>query len=308
MSTRPFRLAGDDFDTRVTREALEGFLSQVRSRFIPGYPEHLTYLPPVVRWRDGEIVESDDGEAELLLEGTSLRQLGPTGADPQPLAIVDELLAESAFPSVNVELQYEARNFDTDEARRISDSCPVQLRRTHAWASLPPLEWVLAVPVLWVAARYAGGVLDELAHAHGKALVQWIQDVSKRAREPERHRILTVRFEVDEGRYVSAIVPFGPKTKTEELLAGLESLDAIASFAGLLKRGGANPYEGWLQGTFIFDAARWHFAWWTDGEDIYRTRWFDEECPDPTLFLGRPLVSGAGSMEGKEIRGGISAS
>jgi hypothetical protein len=69
------------------------------------------------------------------------------------------------------------------------------------------------------------------------------------------------------------------------ILDALESVSAVASFAGIQSEREVLP--GLLRAAFIYDAGSCHFAWWTDGDTVYRTPWFNEHCPDPERFLDR---------------------
>jgi hypothetical protein len=303
MSTRPFRLPDDEHITKFSREALEDMLRQAQSTFLPATLEHLPFLPPIARWNAGAIVDAADGAAELILEGADLQQLVRIGPDPTPLDSVDALpLASRGLHPQEVELDYEPRNYKHEDAKAFRDEAPISLGKSAAWSALPPIEWVVSIVVLWPAVRFVGAFLDELGHASGKAVVEWIHSASKRAHASERARLFTIRFTLDEGRYVSAIIPFDAKTKPAEMIAALESANSIASFAAVLKQGKTGLYDSWVRGTFIFDAGTWNFGWWTDGERVYRTRWFEENCPDPARFLGRPLSSL--DLDGKSLSGG----
>jgi hypothetical protein len=74
----------------------------------------------------------------------------------------------------------------------------------------------------------------------------------------------------------------------DKLSAALQSLDEVAAFAGLAKVGQIEQ-TGLVRAVFIHDGDGWKFAWWSDGEKIYRTQWFEAHAPDPSRFLGRPL-------------------
>src|SRR5438270_14059 len=165
MSTRPFRLPDDEHVTVFAREAMEGMVRQIRSKFVSATPEHLTFLPPMARWRDGTIVDAPDGAAELILEGTELPQFIPSGADRVPLDAIAGLPPGADDVRVDAaELSYEPRNYGHDDADHFAETYPIPLNVQHAWSTLPPLEWVLALPVVWPAVRIAGSFLDQLGH------------------------------------------------------------------------------------------------------------------------------------------------
>jgi hypothetical protein len=289
LSTRPFQIEGDPFKTSVALRALHDLVNQVRAGVVLATVEHLTYLPPLARWRDGEVVVADDGESELVLEGADLRQYVPIGPDPQPLAQVATWPEASIVTAPKIEVHYEARNFSRSDADEFAETCPLPLRETHRWSSLPPLEWLVAVPVTWGAAKFVGAFLDELGHAAGKGLVTWIKAASSRTKEPDRDGLLTFQFDLGASRHVYAVVPFSLGSDSSDIESALRTVGMVAGFAGSLVNPKTSPYPDWVRGAFLFDGVTWRFAWWTDGESVYRTTWFEEKGPDPARFLGRPL-------------------
>lgn len=287
LTTRPFQLADDEHMTRFAPEALEGMLAQVRSKFLPGTVEHLTFLPPHVRWVDGEILNADDGEQELILEGVELAQYTPAGADSDPLEEVMEWAPGDIGP-LKCRMQLELRNFEPADADDISKGCPLSLRPEMKWSILPPLEWTLWIPVTWGLAKYTGAFLQELGRSNAQSLVSWVAGIGKRARESQREQMFTVMFDLKDSRSIHAIVPFVSDTAQVRLTSALGSLDDIASFAASAQQK-AGKYAGLQRATFLYDESGWHFAWWTDGNGVYLTNWFVKHCPDPARFLGRPL-------------------
>ncbi len=287
LTTRPFQLADDEHMTRFAPEALEGMLAQVRSTFLLATIEHLTFLPPIGRWVDGEILKADDGEQELVLEGIQLGQYTPVGPDPDPLEEVNTWASGHTGP-ITCHIQLELRNFEAADAEDVSKACPLSVRPENRWSVLPPLEWTLWIAVTWGLAKYAGAFLQELGRSNAQSLVSWVVDAGKRARESQREQMFTVMFDLNDSRYIHAIVPFESDTAQVRLTSALASLDDIASFAASAQRR-EGKYASLQRGTFLYDESGWHFAWWTDGNDVYLTNWFAKHCPDPARFLGRPL-------------------
>jgi hypothetical protein len=287
LTTRPFQLADDEHMTRFAPEALEGMLAQVRSKFLPANVEHLTFLPPHGRWVDGEILNADDGEQELILEGVELAQYTPAGRDPAPLEEV-KAWESGNIGRITCRMQLEMRNFEPADAEDITKACPLSVRPENKWSVLPPLEWTLWILVTWGLAKYAGAFLQELGRSNAQSLVNWVADAGKRARESQREQMFTVMFDLNDSRYIHAIVPFVSDTAQVRLTSALGSLDDIASFAASAQQK-AGKYAGLQRATFLYDESGWHFAWWTDGNGVYLTNWFVKHCPDPARFLGRPL-------------------
>ena len=186
-------------------------------------------------------------------------------------------------------VQLELRNFAPTDAEELSNTCPLSVRPENKWSVLPPLEWTLWILVTWGLAKYTGAFLQELGRSNAQSLVNWVAKAAKRARESQRQQMFTVMFELDEARYIYAIVPFESDTAQVRLTSALGSLDDVASFAVLAQQE-AGKYVGLQRATFLYDESGWHFAWWTDGNGVYLTNWFVKHCPDPARFLGRPLL------------------
>ena len=157
------------------------------------------------------------------------------------------------------------------------------------WSILPPLEWTLWIAVTWGLAKYTGAFLQELGRSNAQSLISWVADSGKRARESQREQMFTVMFDLNDSRYIHAIVPFESDTAQVRLTSALASLDGIASFAASAQQK-EGKYAELQRGTFLYDESGWHFAWWTDGNGVYLTNWFAKHCPDPARFLGRPLL------------------
>ena len=287
-TTRPTHVAGQDHLVVITRQALEGMVEQFRNGFVAAGYEHLTYIPPMARWYDGDVVDCEDGASELIIKGRELKQLLPRGDDPDPLEIVAALPVAPPPLDIPIELRFEPRNFAQDTLDEIRETCPFPTKEELRWSALPPIEWVLSVPVVWGAIRFAGAFFDELGRASASSLVAWFKRLSARSRDPARDRLVTISFALDDTRLVYGVVPIPESDPNADAMLekALESVGVVAAFAGAQK-GGASGLAGLLQAAFIFDGDRWRFAWWTDGEQVYRTHWFERHSPDPSRFLGR---------------------
>lgn len=291
MSTRPAQIEGTDYITVVTREALEGMAAQVAEGFVPILIEHLSYIPPIGRWHSAEVIEAPDGEFELELRGSALRQLVPVGDDPRDILSLVDRLPEEDLPAATAELHYEARNFTSEELRSLQEAPPFPLKEEHKWSSLPPLIWTLSIPVLWGACKFAGSFFETLGKESAEAVARWLRAARNRSKEADRDRMLTLEFELRDGSLIYGFIPCrsqGDGDADAELIAGLRDSGTLASFAGLQQERGVFP--NMQRAALIFLDGRWHLAWWTDGDSVFRTRWFDDHVPDPARFLGRPLL------------------
>jgi hypothetical protein len=270
---------------------LEDLLDQVRGRFVPANLEHLTYYPPIARWYDGELVECDDGHTELMLDARELRQLVRRGADPDVLAATASLPeANDAVPGASATVRFEPRNFEPQAVAALATSCPLPLKEEMRWAGLPPIEWLLSVPVIWGASKFAGAFMAELGRDRAQAFIEWMHRASAAAREPERDRLVTVAFDLDDHRVIYSVVPIAADDMDDEaLLLAFDKLRDVAALAGMQKEVG-EPFPGLERAAFLFDDDVWRLAWWTDGTAVYRTRWFNENAPDASRFLGHPLL------------------
>lgn len=290
LTTRPVQITGDEFMTAFSREALEGMARQVLDGYVAMPPEHLSYLGPVGRWVDAEVVELDDGHSELLMYGAEVDYYTPTGSDPAVLDELDALPEAGELSDVEVFCAVELRNFDASDTKEIEASAPLPLRHEHKWAELPPLEWIISIPVVWGAVKFAGAFFEELGRVSAKALASWLKNWSIRTKEDDRDWIVTLRFGLPNGEIVYGFVPVRSKAEDleERIVKGLNSAGVVASVAGI-------HAENRLIGDatqvalILDDRDRWQLAWWTDGARVYRTKWFDDNCPDPERFLGRPL-------------------
>jgi hypothetical protein len=290
-STRPVTMVSGELVV-FTKAALEGIAEQVRTRFVVMQIEHLAVLPPVGRWHDADIVTADDGADELVLRGRLFTPLRPVGADPDPWVTFAASDPRPPAPQ-RIEIDhvgFEPRNFSATELRSVMANAPVRVEEEHRWSALPPLEWVLAIPVVWGLVRFAGSFLDTLGRESAEALVRWLRDSSDHAMGSERDRIVTVRFELQEGTMVLALVPVASTASLEdEVLAALDAAGRVAEFAGA--HGTASSFGEVRQAAFLWQAGEWHLAWWVAADDTLRiTNWFLEHEPDPSRFLGRPLL------------------
>jgi hypothetical protein len=262
-------------------------IRQAREGFIAMNVEHLNLLPPIGRWNDGEIRDLEDGEQQVLLYGDMLRQFQAQADIADPFALQTPSTTDAAPIGLDLTIQAEARNFDPETWANASSASPFPVAETHKWSELPPLEWLLAVPVTWGAVRFAGSFLDRLGAAAGDSLVTWIRDTSRRAKEADRDRYVTLSFELYVGRVVYGFVPVqADDDEVSVLRSALEMAGGLAEVAGA-QRSGAAPAAHRI--AYFFDGSQWQLGWFVTDEGVFRTKYFSDHAPDPERFLGRPL-------------------
>jgi hypothetical protein len=269
------------------REALDGMLRQVGSRFVPLAVEHLTYLPPSGRIHGGEIVEDDDGHAELYLHARELTADRAADLTLPPVAFRDAEPFDQQLG--DVEVLATARNFSPADWRAIEADAPIPLREAEAQSLLPPIHWLIVVPVVWGITQFAGGFLQRMGQDVAERLVGWIARSAARARDAERENLVQVRFETAGGVAISGFLPLdiGSSAATEELRAGLENLGPVAEFAGAVAAEGGQELQ---LAAFFYSDGQWVLGWWASPDRVFVSRWFDRNYPDPSRFLGRPLL------------------
>lgn len=291
-STRVVRLTSGE-RVSFAPEALHDMVRQAREGFIAMNVEHLNMFPPMGRWSDGEVATLDDGEQQLLLCGETLDQFTASSE------IVDPFRGDAddgtAPEVIEVSLGVESRNFDPQAWDEVAADCPVPVKQVHKWSSLPPIEWVLTIPVAWGAAKFMGSFLERLGAAAGDGLVEWLKKTSHRAHEPERDRYVTLSFELDDGRIVYGFIPFvADDDEMDEVKAALAAGGTLAEVAGRLNDGFATNAH---LVAYLFDGSEWNLAWFVTDDGTYSTRYFSEHMPDPERFLGRPPWPGFSGPE-----------
>jgi hypothetical protein len=268
-------------------------IEQVESAFIPMTLEHLSFLPPVGRWHSGEIIKAEDGADELILRGRYLKRLRPVDADPDPWQFLAARTAGSPSAPESIDIKHVAfasRTFEDAAVERAKATAPVLVSEEERWSALPPIEWVLAIPVLWGLTRFAGSFLDTLGRETAEALVRWLRDLSAGAKDGDRDRIVTLRFAVPDGTVVYGFIPIAAADPLDaQLLPALDSAGRLAEFAGAQAAAGILGESH--QAAFLWKNGEWHFAWSVHSDETVRvTNWFLANEPDPTRFLGRPLL------------------
>lgn len=282
ISTRPVKARGDDHVTVFASECLQSMARQVREGVVWLNVEHLTFLPPVGRWRDGEVIVCDDGEEELFFSGEGL----PHYWAEYDEAARDEFLARlptKESPALSVELSYDRRNFDRVTAEQLESDFDIPTHRRDRWAALPPLEYILTIPVAWGAAKFAGSFLDALGRAAGEGVVEKLRSWAKRSKKPDRSMVFVIELKISNQSGMRGVVIAPASDGTRLLERAWENIELLATLAGLQAEQDVLPQM--VDSVFFFDGERWRLAWWTDGERVIKTVWFQKNPPDTTGLL-----------------------
>jgi hypothetical protein len=288
LSTRPREVIGSGYMERFAKEALVSAVEQVSAGYVRMNVEHLSYLPPIGHWHRAEVEDDDEGHSELVMYGhylpfrrasDSVLSDGPSTAEPGP----DHISGAT--------IEIEPRNFEPEVWEDLVEEPPLPVRQHAARSVLPPLIWVLSVPVTWGVTKFMGSFLEKLGDAAGEGLAYWIKNQTARARESSRDSMVEVQFEIAPNLTVSAFIPFnaGTRAAVEELREGLDGLGPVASFAGWMT-GDDHPTEVRLVAFFYKDGV-WNLGWWSSPDAAYITSWFEKNYPDPKRFLDRPLLA-----------------
>jgi hypothetical protein len=271
---------------RFARSALDDAAQQVTENFVPLGTEHLSYLPPLGRVYAAEVVEDDEGHADLYFLAREL----PRGWTQDFLLDKQLPAGELAKDLGEIEVTVEPRNFESAEWAEVVACSPVEVRQGSAWSSLPPLIWLISIPVTWGVAQFMGGFLQHFGQVSAGKLGEWITQSARRARDADRDSLVEVRFETATRLVVTAFIPLAANTGTalDELRSGLDGLGPLAQFAGRLT---VEDSESEIQLIcFIYDEGSWRLGWWASPDAVYISPWMTQHCPDPRRFLGRPLL------------------
>ena len=282
-STRPVRLRGEDRIVCFTRQALDGMAAQFNQNFIPLNSEHLGFLPPIGRIDTAAVIETDDGEFELHIAGPSLQNFDAVDEPEWESILADP--TEASTPELSVKVSYTPRNFDESVAREILDDIRDVAQPDERWSEWPPLEFAFLIPVVWGVTKFAGSFLDELGRAAGNAVATKIGSWVRRSKQPDRTVVLALKFHLPDESSICGYVLAAPgelQGAVDRLLAASEELAVIA---GLQKEIVFLP--GMKDAAFFLDDGQWHLGWWTDGEAVFRTAWFEANPPDVNGVLGR---------------------
>jgi hypothetical protein len=285
VSTRPIQARGDGHVTKFASECLYDMARQVRTGCVWLNVEHLSVLPPLGRWRDAQVELCEDGEEELFFTGGELPHY-VADFDASALRRVVAGLPVSSAPTIAAELHYDRRNYDVATARDIEQECDCPAQGRERWAELPPLEFALAIPVVWGAARFAGSFLDELGRAAGQAMVSKVRSWAGRSKNPNRSHVFVVQFRLDEHTTMRGCVVIPPSDPNNLLQRAWDTVETLATLAGLQADHDFLP--GMVDSAFFFDGDHWQLGWWTDGEHVVETTWLRNNPPDANGILGRP--------------------
>jgi len=232
----------------------------------------------------------------MLGERTPQHRLPEDFGDP--FAVTDDAVAGPSAVEATVEA--EARNFDAATWSRAEEECPLPLRGHSKWSALPPIEWVITIPVAWGVARFLGSFLDRLGSAAAESLVEWIKSTSQKAREANRDRFVTLDFDLDDGRQVLGFIPFVAEAEDLDYVrVAIDSSNKLAEVAGNLQDGLARDAH---RIAYLFSEGSWHLAWFVTDEGAYLTEYFAKNVPSPDRFLaGR--APNADTQESPDVGG-----
>jgi len=283
-STRPVHICGEDYVVAFARPALDDMATQVAEGCIWINSEHMDFLPPPGRLRRAEIREAEDGEAELYVFGEELPQF----LTRSTFDFLDQFphLPTSGAPSLSVELEYVRGNFDEAAAASIEEEGRGLARPVERWAVLPPLEFFLVVSVVWGAKRFLGSFLDQLGAEAGMSLASKIGSWARKSRQPNRVTVFVLDFRYPDDARLSGFVFAAPSEIESTVEEALQSVEELATIAGMQKDHGLLP--GMKQAAFFFHCGHWKLGWWTDGERVVRTEWFEANPPDVQGILSEP--------------------
>jgi hypothetical protein len=278
FSTRTVRLTTGE-RVAFAPEALTDALRQVRERPVPVIREHLTFLPPLGILTDGEIRDLPDGEQQVVFLGESVKQTMVENLS-DPFEPDESMLPTDPAITLAPTILLEPRNFSAEDFAAAREQCPIPMDEKTAWADLPPLEWLIAIPVTWGATKFAGAFLEHLGDAAGEALMQWIKTFSRKAKRADRSQFVTLSFDSDESR-VLGFIPFTSQHESTDLIIenAINEAGSLAEIAGSLQSGRAHTVA------YIYAAQEWHLAWWMNEEGVFISTSYAEQAPDPNRFL-----------------------
>ena len=266
-STRPVRLRGEDRVVSFAPEALEDMAAQITTGYIPLNYEHLSFLPPMGRIDNATVHVADDGESELFIAGHSLASYRIVDGPDLPSIVAD--LPRVHSPELSVKLNYTPRNFDEETARQILEECHDIADPQERWAELPPLEFVLYIPVVWSAGKFFGSFFGALGKAAGEALAAKIGSWARKSKNPSRTVIFTLRFGLRDGSNICGYV----LATSEQLPASIDDVlkasEDLAVIAGL--QGEMSIFPNLKEAAFFLADGEWYLGWWTDGERVFHT-------------------------------------
>ena len=285
LSTRGVPDQSSGVVTQFTRSALEDMARQASEKNTLVFDEHLAFLPPLGSTTGAEVRTASDGESELYLRTSDMRRQLLEPAPDLESTIARLPIGESPhLPPLSV--IYDRRNFDAETSAAIEADSDVAASPMERWAECPPLTYIFLLPVVWGAYRFAGSFLDQLGRNAADALSKKIASWSARSRDPSRKAVLTLQFDFADGSELSGYT-FSRLEDTEAKVRLLfQAAEELASIAGVQDERGFMPAMR-KAAFFLDDDGNWQLGWWTDGKDVFMTKWFMENPPDARGVLGR---------------------
>ena len=275
-STRPVRLRGEDRIVRFARQALDGMAEQINRDTIPMNYEHLGFLPPIGLIDTATVRESNDGEYELHIEGPMVPAF--TVSDKPDFQTAFAHVSEAPSPELSVRLSYTPRNFADSVATEILDDLGDIAHPEERWAALPPLEFALLIPVVWGATKFAGSFLSALGSSAGDAVATKIASWARRSKRPDRTVVFALKFHLQDGSSICGYVLASQEELREAIGSAMAASEELAVIAGLQNEMELLP--ALKDAAFFLDDGQWYLGWWTGGDAVFRTGWFEENPPD----------------------------
>ena len=210
-------------------------------------------------------------------------------------------LPSAAAPDLAVRILYDRRNFDPGVADVIEEESGGLAFPLERQSEFPPLEYVIAIPVVWGAVRFFGAFFDELGRAAGQGLSTKIASWTGESKDPSRTSVLKLDFELPHGAHLAGFV-FAARGEIEPAVDDLlGAAEGLATIAGLQKDSGVLP--GMKLAAYFLDEGEWELGWWTDGDSVIITNWFKENPPDVEGVLGRkPLWEASNPLDVPSVR------
>ena len=282
-STRAVQLRGDEFTTKLSKSALEDMVMQIEQSHVWFMAEHLEFIPPFGLQKHAELREREDGETELYVRADFNL---PRYLDDRERDFSEWMteLTPLESPALSVQIQYDRRNFIPDMAEFIERDSAGLATPVERQSELPPLAYAIVIPVAWGVGRFLGSFLDQLGKAAGQAVADKIASWSKRSRRPERTAVLKLDFQLPDNAHICGFTFAKPDEISAQVQSLVHASEELAVIAGIQNEHGTFP--GMKLAAFFLEDGLWRLGWWTDGEMVIVTTWFNENQPDIEEVLG----------------------
>lgn len=212
---------------KISKEALEGMVSQVKEQYIPINIEHDPRIPTQGRIADAHIRKRDDGEYEVVADFEIFEE-----GDSAASTMGTKSIVERSFPNDKLSLNFD-RNFnnknDQENINKISNLINAE---THPSIknSLDPIG-VIEIAGLVAFGAITKGFLSKIGSDAFEATKKQLVEIFSRKKEGENEKILTLSFKVvkNEIEFDVEVHTTNPdKEAIDKLFSeGLEELDRL---------------------------------------------------------------------------------